>query len=178
MSRLIIAFESDDIARRVSEMFASASIAVRSVCHTGAEVLRMVEYMGSGVVVCGIKLADMTAEQLFDDLEGKACMLLVAKPEQMELCENPRIFRLPLPVNRYDLSASVRMLEQLEEMNRSYGNKGKPETEAIERAKLLLETKRGLTENQAHHYLQRLSMSTGRKIADVARSVADELTGE
>lgn len=70
------------------------------------------------MVVCGVKLADCTADQLYSDLEGLACMLVVAKPEQLEMCENPHIFRLPLPVNRHDLTASVRMLERLPKWSR------------------------------------------------------------
>ena len=48
---------------------------------TGAEVIRAVRYMGGGVVVCGVKLPDMTADQLYDDLEGDAYILAAAKPE-------------------------------------------------------------------------------------------------
>lgn len=177
MSRLIIAFESDDIARRVNEMFASASVQVRAVCRTGAETIRAVHFMGSGVVVCGVKLSDMTAEELYENLEGQAYMLMVAKPEQLDMCENRHIFRLPLPVNRYDLTASARMLEQLEEMNRNTRN-DKSGSEVIEKAKVLLQGKRGFTEKQAHYHLQKLSMATGRKIAEVAQQLVEELTSE
>ena len=110
MSRLIVAFESEVTRQRVCELFAASSFPVRASCRTGAEVLRAVHFMGGGVVVCGVKLADCTADQLYDDLDGLACMLVVAKPNQLEMCENPRIFRLPLPVNQHDLTASVRML--------------------------------------------------------------------
>jgi len=178
MSRLIIAFESDDVARRVSEMLSAASIGVRAICRTGSEVKRAVQYMGSGIIVTGIKLSDMTAEELFEDLDGKAYMLMVAKPEHLDMCSNPRIFRLPLPVNRYDLSASVKMLEQLEEMNRAYDNRNKPDTGLVEQAKVLLQNKRGFTEKEAHHHLQKVSMASGRKMSEVAQQIIQELTSE
>ena len=82
MSRLIVAFESEVTRQRVCELFAASSFPVRASCRTGAEVLRAVHFMGGGVVVCGVKLADCTADQLYDDLDGLACMLVVAKPNQ------------------------------------------------------------------------------------------------
>ena len=92
MNHLIVAFASEAMCRRVSDALAAFSLPVRAVCRTGAEVLRAVEFMGGGAVLCGAKLPDRTADQLYDDLEGQAEMLALAKPEYWELCGNPHIF--------------------------------------------------------------------------------------
>lgn len=174
MNRLIVAFESESTAKRVCDLFEASSIAVRAVCGFGAEAIRMIRYMGGGVIVCGVKLRDMTADRLYEDLDGAACVLVVAKPEQLDFCENPRIFRLPMPVNRYDLAASVRMLTQLSEMNDAPRKPNQTEQETIRKAKEFLEAVNAMTEEQAHRYLQRQSMAKRRKMAEVA---ADVLAG-
>ena len=172
MNHLIVAFETEAASRRVCELLAASSLPVRSVCRSGAEVLRMVQYMGGGVVICGVKLTDMTADQLYDDLDGQAFLLAAAKPEALEMCENPRIFRLPLPTNRYALAAAVQMLTQLEGMSASAHSR--PDQEIIQKAKILLETNGSMTEEEAHRYLQKRSMQSRRKRAEVAADVVRE----
>ena len=177
MSRLIVAFESEVTRQRVCELFAASSFPVRASCRTGAEVIRAAHFMGGAVVVCGVKLADCTADQLYSDLEGLACMLVVAKPEQLEMCENPHIFRLPLPVNRHDLTASVRMLEQLAEMEQARPQQNAADQELIRQAKIYLQEVRLMTEEEAHRYLQKRSMTTRRKMAEVAAEIIDRQRG-
>lgn len=171
MNHVLVAFESEGASKRVCEMLAAASVPVRAVCRTGAEVIRMVRYMGGGIVVCGVKLSDTTADRLYEDLDGQVYILAVAKPEQLDMCDNPRIFRLPLPVNRYDLSASVRMLSQLEEMNRREARPPQDKLETIRRAKLWLMEHDGLSEEEAHRRLQQQSMTARRRMAEVAASI-------
>lgn len=172
MNHLIVAFETEAACHRVCELLAASALPVRSVCKSGAEVIRAVRYMGGGVVVCGVKLPDMTADQLYDDLEGDAYILAAAKPEALDLCENPHIFRLPLPTNRYALAAAVQMLMQLDAMGASSHSQSEQET--IEKAKILLETNGPMTEEEAHRYLQKRSMTTRKKMADVAALVIQE----
>ena len=80
MNHVIVAFESEGASKRVCEMLTAASVPVRAVCRTGAEVIRLVRYMGGGVVVCGVKLADTTADRLYEDLDGQVYVLAVGKP--------------------------------------------------------------------------------------------------
>ena len=173
MNHVIVAFESEGASKRVCEMLTAASVPVRAACRTGAEVIRLVRYMGGGVVVCGVKLSDTTADRLYEDLDGQVYVLAVGKPEQLDMCDNPRVFRLPLPVNRYDLSASVRMLEQLEEMSRRDVRPPQDELETIRRAKLWMMEHEGLSEEEAHRRLQRQSMTARRRMAEVAASILE-----
>ena len=100
--------------------------------------------MGGGSVICAARLPDYTADELYDDLDGQADLLVIGKPEQLSDCENPAIRRLPLPVNRYQLA---------------------------EAAEALLQSARGMAEPEAHRYLQRRSMEAHRKMADTARLI-------
>ena len=144
MNRLIVAFSSDTAAHRICAWLAQSGFPARTVCRTGAEVVRAVRYMGGGSVICAARLPDYTADELYDDLDGQADLLVIGKPEQLSDCENPAIRRLPLPVNRYQLA---------------------------EAAEALLQSARGMTEPEAHRYLQRRSMEAHRKMADTARLI-------
>ena len=171
MNHLIVAFYPEHVSQRICEMLSASSLPVRTVCSSGAEVIRAVNYMGGGAVVCGMKLPDMTADELADSLEEQASILVVAKPEQLEYCENPHLFRLPLPVNRYDLSASVRMLIQAEEMKRAVPKPSRSDQETIAQAKRLLQATCAISEEEAHRFLQKKSMAAHRKMADVAADI-------
>ena len=174
MNRIIVAFESESVSRRVCELLAAASIQVRSIHRSGAEVVRAIQYMGGGIVLCGAKLPDTTADNLYDDLDGTAYILVIGKPEQLEICENRNLFHLPLPINRYDLAASVRMLQQLEEMSLQRPRRTRAEEDAIQRAKSVLQNRMGMSETLAHRSLQKKSMDAGIRIADMAQRILEQ----
>lgn len=71
MNRLIVAFSSDTAAHRICAWLAQSGFPARTVCRTGAEVVRAVRYMGGGSVICAARLPDYTADELYDDLDGQ-----------------------------------------------------------------------------------------------------------
>jgi response regulator NasT len=174
VNRLVVAFDNEQTITRVREMLASASLTPRSTHRTGAEIVRAVRFMGGGTIVCGVKLLDMTADQLYTDLEGMAHMLVIGKPLHLEMYATCDVFKLALPINRFDLSASVRMLLQLEEMDHKRKNRRTArENQMIEGAKELLQSTFGMTEAEAHRYLQKRSMDAGVRITETAAMIID-----
>lgn len=173
MDRIIVAFESDTNQARIKDMLEGGGIPVRRACRSGAEVIRTAKKLGGAIVICGYKLGDMTASELAYDLQRVAMVLAVAPANQMALCENEDLFKLPAPVTRGDLLASVRMLMQMQ--NRYYRmmlprRSGEEET-LVKQAKELLMTRNCMTEEEAHRFLQKKSMDTGSKMADTARMI-------
>ena len=87
------------------------------------------------------------------------------------------IFRLPAPVSKGDLCASVRMVLQmnhrLERMIRPRRNE--EEQAVIEEAKRLLMERNGMTEEQAHRFIQKKSMDSGSRMVQTARLVLGDL---
>ena len=156
MIRTVVAFEKDESRDKIADMLERSGIPVRFRCRSGAEVLRAVKTMGSGVVICGCKLSDMPADLLAHDLHGQAKFLILAKQAQLELLDNPDTFKLQIPVSAAELRGSVNILLQL-----------------IAKAKELLMESRGFTAAQAHKYLQKRSMETGTKLAETARQILE-----
>ena len=124
-------------------------------------------------VICGFKLPDEPAEALFEDLPPTCSMLIVAVQGMLDLCQNDDIFRLASPVRRGDLVASVRLLLQMGHRLEKFvrPQRSQEEEELIQSAKELLMDRNGMTEEQAHRFLQKKSMDSGVKMAQTARLV-------
>ncbi len=175
MEKIIVAFENERTAQRVKELLEACGAASCLVCRTADQVRRTIHKLRIPAVVCGWKLGDQTAEMLFDDLPASCAMLVLAPKNRLELMGNDDIFRLCAPASRGDLAASVRMLLQIGRRLERYGRPGRSgeEQELIDQAKALLIERRGMTEEQAHYYLQKKSMDSGAKLVQTARLILD-----
>ena len=124
-------------------------------------------------MICGFKLPDQTAQDLFEDLPTSCAMLMVAVQSLLDLCQNEDIFRLASPVSRGDLIASVRMLIQIGHRLEKFVRPQRTEEERsiIQAAKELLMDRHGMTEEQAHRFLQKKSMDSGAKMVQTAKLV-------
>lgn len=175
MEHVIVAFQQERACVRVREMLERDGAADCIVCRSAAEVKRAATQQQVGAIVCGYKFADQTAQALFEDLPPACAMLLIAPQSMLDLVDNPDIFRLPLPVSRGDLAASVRMLIQVSHRlaRQIRPRRSQAEQAVVERAKAVLMAKGGMGEAEAHRLLQKRSMDAGIRLAQAARQVLD-----
>lgn len=174
MQTVIVAFESGGSSARIRDVLESDGEFSCLVCRSAAEVKRAVRKQHPCIIVCGFKLADETCENLFYDLPGGCFMLMVGPQNKLELSETEGIFKLPSPVRRGELLASVRMLVQFQRYiprEKGAAKRGGEEQRLIARAKAVLMDRHGMTEEQAHRFLQKQSMDNGVKLTDTARLV-------
>lgn len=175
MDKVILAFEGEKATARVRDILESSGAATCLICHSGAEVKRLVNKQHVPVVVCGYKLRDETAESLCEDLPLSCSVLVLAVQNLLDMIESEDVFKLAAPVSRGDLLSSVRMLTQ---MGRRVERFTRPrhtgeERALIEKAKALLIDRNGMTEEQAHQFLQKKSMDSGTKLVQTAQMVLD-----
>ena len=175
MDRIIVAFENENNRKRICEMLEASGFAIRGSCRSGSEAIRAIRKMSGGIVICGYKLSEMTASDLAYDLGNLAMVLAMAPPQQLEMCQNDNVFKLPTPFTKGDLVSSVRMLQQMEAKHFKAGppRRTEQETAEINKAKELLMNKNGLTEEEAHRFIQRKSMDTGAKAIETARMIIE-----
>lgn len=100
MEQIIVAFESPKSCDRVREIVENSGTASCIVCRSAAEVKRTVNKQRVSTVVCGFKLPDESAEDLFADLPSSCAMLMVAVQNLLDLCQTDDIFKLASPVSR------------------------------------------------------------------------------
>ena len=171
---VIVAFEGAANSARFREILESEGEFSCLVCRSAAEVKRAVHKQHRCIIVCGFKLADETCEELFHDLRQNCFMLMVAPQAKLELSDTEGIFKLQSPIRRGELLASVRMLAQFQRYvpwEKAPARRGGEEQRLIDQAKAVLMDRHGMTEEQAHRFLQKQSMDNGAKLADTARLV-------
>lgn len=178
MIRTIIALYDDAQAQSMTQALVHRGITVRYRCQSGAEVLRAVKEMGGGVIICSFKLRDMTAKELADHLAGQALILVLAKGSTLTLCDHDDLFTLAVPVRPSELIGAVNMLLQMDAMRaaRSIPKRSASAQETIASAKALLMQRHGMTEPEAHHYLQQHSMRAGVRMEDIAHDILQNST--
>lgn len=171
MRQIVVAFERQSNCDRLREVLESTGEFSCLTCRSAAQVKRTVAKLRLDLVVCGFKLTDESCETLYFDLPQRCAMLMVAPQAQLELCAAPGIFKLPAPVGRGPLLASVRMLAQT---SQAPARRNQEEKELVARAKALLMEQDGMTEAEAHRWLQKRSMDHGARLADTARQVLEK----
>lgn len=178
VDKVVVAFEGEKTAQKFADILEQEAASC-IVCHSPDEVKRIVAKRELGVVVCGYKLRNQTAEELMEDLPSTTIMLVIASQVQLDMCGNEDIFRLPAPVSRSDLLASVKMALQmshrLERMVRPRRNE--EEKQLIDQAKGILMDRHGMTEEQAHRFIQKRSMDNGTKMVQTAQLILNDLNG-
>ena len=173
MRQVIVAFERQANCDRLREIIETGGEFSCVPCRTADQVRRTVRKLRLDLVVCGFKLGEESCESLFYDLPQRCTMLMVAPQAQLELCEAEGIFKLQAPVRRSELLASVRLLAQLHHSGRDEApaQRSQEEQELVDQAKAVLMDRHGMTEEQAHRFLQKQSMDNGARLADTAKLV-------
>ena len=175
MDQVIVAFESSQTAERIRDILESGATASCVLCRTADQVRRAVHKLHITAVVCGFKLADQGAEALFRDLPPTCAMLVLAPQNLLELLQEEDIFRLATPVSKGDLTGSVRMLLQIgRRLERTFKPRRSSEEQAlIDQAKALLMERSGMSEAQAHRFLQKTSMDNSARLVQTAQMILD-----
>ena len=173
MRQVIVAFESRANRERIRDILEGTGEFSCLLCQNGDEVRRVVRKLRLDIVVCGFKLGEESSESVFFDLPQRCVMLMIAPQDRLELCEAEGIFKLQTPLRRSELLASVRMLAQLRHPGRDSGpaQRSQEERELVQRAKAVLMDRHGMTEEQAHRFLQKQSMDNGARLTETAKLV-------
>lgn len=165
---VVVAFSRPETAQRFAGALEAEGLSVLRVCTAGAQALRALEPCEDAVLVCGARLPDRTADELARDLDGRAAVLVAARPEWLALCEEPSLHQLALPASGTQLAAAVRAAVRPERPASRTADEGR----LIDEAKRALMA-RGMTEAEAHRFLQRESMRLGVRMAVCARMALD-----
>ncbi len=173
MVKIIVAFPSEERCTQYSSALEEAGYSVFRTCLSGSEVKRTLNQCHDGIVICATRLPDCTVDNLAWDIRDRAMLLVTGRPDQLELCEHPDLFRLASPFTRGELSSAVSMLVQMYQMK--LPRRSKAENETIMQAKALLMSRLDLFEPEAHRYLQQHAMNKGMKLTDFASKVLESL---
>ena len=157
------------VAVKLSDMLSSAQIIPSGVVHTGDEAVRAAK--DGALLLTTYRLPDMTGEELASRL-GEAADVVMIVPQDYEGEEAENVIMLHNPISQDALAHCRLRMQQLraraEKLSRTL-----EERKLIDRAKGKLMDTLHLTESEAHYRIQKASMDSGRRIADVAREILD-----
>lgn len=178
LERFVIA-APEATAEKLCGIFAQAQLAPERVCHAGGEVLAAAQQKGSLLLLTTWKLADMSGEELAGELGDAAQVLMIAPKDYEEGGSGAMILHNPVSQDALVQSvltmahcrAQIDALQaKVEKLSRTL-----EERKIIERAKGRLMDQLHLSESEAHYRIQKKSMDTGRRIAEIAQDI---LAGE
>lgn len=174
MVNVIVVFPKIEEANSIRNILVRHGFFVTAVCTNGAQALNAAGNLRDGIVVCGYRYADMLYNELHEYLPSEFEMLLLASPARYSDSGIPDVLCLSMPLKVHELVQAVESIaESCRRKRRLEGrrNKGRSpeEAELLERAKAVLIEKKGMTETQAHRYIQKSSMDNCRGMTETAR---------
>lgn len=176
MTNVIVAFSKPEDAKNIRNILVKNGFSVAAVCTSGAQALSGADELGSGIVVCGCRFADMVYRELHDCLPDGVQMLLVASPSQWSGRAPEDVVCLGLPLKVHDLISTLEMMMEAQARRRRKlrsqpKKRSKEEEDMIKEAKELLMERNHMTEGEAHRYIQKCSMDSGTNMVETAQMI-------
>lgn len=173
-TRLVIA-APQGVVKKLQGILSCAQIEADAVCFTGRETLELLDCRET-LLLTTVKLEDMTGAELAEQA-GDAVNTLMIVPGGYEEEVPQNVLPLHNPLSPDALIQAVRTMshsaarmhllrEKAQKLERQL-----QERKVIERAKGRLMDELHLTEKEAHYRIQKKSMDTGRRIADIAQEI-------
>ncbi|MCD8122201.1 MAG: ANTAR domain-containing protein [Clostridiales bacterium] len=176
MANVIVAFSRQEDARNIKNILVRSGFQVFAVCTSGAQTLSQAEDLSSGIIVCGYRLTDMLFAELSECMPTGFDMLMVSSPRKWTAGTPENVVFLPMPLKVHDLVATLDMMAQAQDRRRRKQRqqpkkRNEEEQQLINRAKGLLMERNGMTEEEAHRYIQKCSMDSGTNLIETAQMV-------
>ena len=163
MADIIIAFPKIEDAKNLRRILNKNGHDVTLVCDSGAQIVSAANSLDGGIVICGYRFSDMHYSEIYEYLPKGFQMLLLASPVKLADCD-------------------VRgLISQYYRWRKKQKKKPKARSEQDQKkivtAKELLMDRNHITEEEAHHYIQKISMDSGTNMVETAEMIL-ELNGK
>jgi len=175
---IIVAFPKIDDAKSIKNTLIKNGFEVNSTCTTGAQVISITDQLDGGIVISGYRLSDMYYNELNNYLPKGFEMLLIASPTKLAESKESNIVCLKMPLKINDLLNTLQMMTyNYTRRKRKEKQKGRTEEEkaAINKAKQVLMVRNNMTEEEAHRYIQKISMDSGINMVEMAEMILNLL---
>jgi response regulator NasT len=136
-------------------------------------IIQSLQYYKSGVIVCGTSFGSVHFRDIYDMVPDGFTVILIGSREELKSCGDAKVFKLATPLKIRDLLCSIDMLDIVDSQYKPKDKKTKGEQDTILRAKIKLMESYHMNEEQAHRYIQKKSMSTGKSLADIAAIILE-----
>ena len=162
MARIVIAGTSEASRTQLSRLLASSGYSVFRLCASECELRRTLTECEDGIVIVSGMQPDVIATDFGDCFQ----FLLIGRPETLNACESPQVFKLVYPCPGSAVLGAVEMLSQLHYMRMPH-RRGRDRA-LVEDAKRLLMNQYEIGEPEAHRRMQQYAMRHGIKMTEYA----------
>jgi response regulator NasT len=119
----------------------------------------------------------MHYSELYGYLPREFRMLLVASPAKLQDCTSTDIMCLPMPIHSHELVSTLQtMMFELMRPRKKKARlqpkqRSEQEQKIIRDAKQLLMNRNNMSEEEAHKYIQKVSMDSGNNLVETAQMI-------
>ena len=176
MPNVIVAFSKQENGKNIRNILVKNGFHVVAVCTSGAQILAAAGELDRGIVVGGGKFQDMVYGEVCRLLPEEFSMLVVAQAAMFGDDTPENAMPLPMPLGVHELVSTLEMMIQTQEgrprrRRRMPKARSREELELIDRAKEMLMDRNHMTEDEAHRYIQKCSMSNGSSLVETAEMI-------
>lgn len=172
MREIIVASQSPQAAEHVRSILQSDHIFTEKIYRSGAEVLMFASIRPDAVVICG-RLPDMSAQALAELLPNGFDVIWLMPSDAPEPVYISNLVTLHLPLNRMEFLNTVRTLSANGAEISPAPRRTAQEEELLNAAKVILQTRYQLSEQEAHTFLQKRSMESGQRLLETASQIVE-----
>ncbi len=176
MADIIIAFPKLEDAKNLRKLLMRNGYEIYAVCDSGAQIIDVVNRSDGGIVICGYRFSDMLYREIHEYLPKGFQLLLLASPAKLSENDISDLLTLPMPFKMQELFSTIDMMlaayrRYLKKQKKKPKKRTEKEEQMIRRCKELLMDRNRMTENEAHHYIQKLSMDGGNSFSEAAEMI-------
>ena len=172
MARIVVVGASEASRAQLSRLLASSGHPVFRLCASGGELRRALTECEDGVVVIAGGIQEAWVDEVAADFADGFQFLLIARPDALEACESPRVFKLDYPCSGSAVVGAIEMLSQLHTMRLPRREGG--DRALVEEAKRLLMDRLGIDEPEAHRRMQLYAMRHNIRMTEYAEKILKE----
>ncbi len=176
MPNVIVAFSKQENGRNIRNILVKNGFRVVAVCTSGSQILAAAEELEQGIIVGGGKFHDMVYGEVCRMLPEEFSMLVVAQAGMMGEDTPGNAVLLPMPLKVHELVSTLEMMVMTQERRRRRRRRlprvrSSEDMEVIGRAKAMLMERNHMTEDEAHRYIQKCSMTNGSSLVETAEMI-------
>ena len=170
MKDIIVVYPSRDTAMKLRALIEKGGYHVSHICAHGSTALEIAQEKRNGVIVCPFVMRDMSSADLADALPNDFDVIALSKNGSEQYMGNMLTLAMPLDVNEFLQTVGI-----LASSQSGFTKRSESDHDYILKAKEALMSVKGMSEMQAHKYLQKVSMNSGKKLLQAAMDILDEL---
>ena len=174
MTSIIVVFPKAENAGQVQRLLTRNGYHVAAVCTSGMTALTMADQLGDGIVITGYRYHDMIYRELRENLPDSFRMILLASDRYLQEDIPPGVMPVSMPLQVQRLldvleEQTEELAQEKQRRKRQRRERSSGEKEQIAQAKALLMEKNHISEEEAHRYLQKISMDSGTNMTETAQ---------